>query len=86
MQLAVSILRSTITTSALTHSPRVHGTVSVLPDRPSLCLLVSGLHALLKSVRGPRATDFEFLGDCADVAPGQALDKVTWHLKLNRRL
>ena len=43
---------------------------------------MSGGHALLTFVRGPRAADFELLGDCADFAPGQVLDKVARRLKL----
>ena len=68
------------------HHMRAHALTARLVEPslrfPYLCLLVSGGHALLTFVRGPRATDFELLGDCADVAPGQVLDKVARRLKL----
>lgn len=85
--LATLVSRSADTPSLFpVHHMRAHALTARLLERslrfPFLCLLVSGGHALLAFVRGPRAADFELLGDCADVAPGQVLDKVARRLKL----
>lgn len=85
--LATLVSRSADTPSLFpVHHMRAHALTARLLEHslrfPFLCLLVSGGHALLAFVRGPRAADFELLGDCADVAPGQVLDKVARRLKL----
>ena len=41
---------------------------------PYMSFLVSGGHCLLTIVKS--ADEFEILGDCVDIAPGNVIDKV----------